>query len=568
MNIYIKKSVAKAIGYAKFKKFDLNEEAWGWKQSAEIALYSLTKEKVTQLKKLLEDNKDVLGVKVLLSDIEVFFSAELDCENKKARTCEQFASFLTKYLMGVDGHRIYERHGEEQWLAYYVNEVKYYPKQVHQESTTPAHVVLEGIYEEFGGKREEHWTFWADDCVGITVKTALAKFSLQSETKELRETYLRQLKQFGFLTERIGHQVYARGTGTDDLDGNNKDHNNRWWSNRTNVIQMERPAPTRCVVDVFYEDPATDRNERNRVHVDHWFWQNKKRSMRFDDDAEEEFGEDTDDRAEPEIPIHPMVAVFDMSKHLRLRVHVDYLEDYIYEPKLSEKLIIPDDHKNLIHMLVEHKDADFTDLVKGKSGGAVVLLCGKPGVGKTLTAEVYAETEQRALYSVQCSQLGVDPESIEDELLKVFARARRWNAITLLDEADVYVQQRGESLEHNAIVGVFLRVLEYQSSVLFLTTNRANDIDDAIASRCIARIVYDIPSKGDQGLIWKVLARQNKANLTDDAIRKIVEECGMHSGRDIKNLLKLAMLLKPGQPINSETINYVKRFKPTTEEVA
>ena len=38
----------------------------------------------------------------------------------------------------------------------------------------------------------------------------------------------------------------------------------------------------------------------------------------------------------------------------------------------------------------------------------------------------------------------------------------------------------------NAVVGVFLRVLEYFNGLLFLTTNRIDDIDEAIVSRCIA----------------------------------------------------------------------------------
>ena len=97
---------------------------------------------------------------------------------------------------------------------------------------------------------------------------------------------------------------------------------------------------------------------------------------------------------------------------------------------------------------------------------------------------------QRPLYSVQCSQLGLEPADLERELLKIFTRAARWNAILLLDEADVYIHRRGSDIQQNAIVGVFLRVLEYYSGVMFLTTNRAELVDDAIASRCLARIDY------------------------------------------------------------------------------
>src|SRR3546814_2642760 len=53
-----------------------------------------------------------------------------------------------------------------------------------------------------------------------------------------------------------------------------------------------------------------------------------------------------------------------------------------------------------------------------------------------------------------------------------------------LDEADVYIRCRDNDLEHNAIVAEFLRTLEYFNGLLFMTTNRINDVDDAILSRC------------------------------------------------------------------------------------
>jgi len=205
--------------------------------------------------------------------------------------------------------------------------------------------------------------------------------------------------------------------------------------------------------------------------------------------------------------------------------------------------------------------------VHGKAGGAVVLLAGPPGTGKTLTAEVYAEAEGRALYSIQCSQLGTDPDELEDELLKVFARSKRWNAVMLLDEADVYVHERGNDLQQNAIVGVFLRVLEYQDSVLFLTTNRPDDVDDAIASRCIARLTYAIPTGPEQKRIWEVLA--DASGLPDGQldVAGIVAAHPTLSGRDVKNLLKLARLINP-ERIDAETIRFVQQFKPTKGQAA
>ena len=169
------------------------------------------------------------------------------------------------------------------------------------------------------------------------------------------------------------------------------------------------------------------------------------------------------------------------------------------------------------------------------------------------------------MYSVQASQLGINPEHLEEELLLVLRRASRWNAIMLLDEADVYVHERGNDLDQNAIVGVFLRVLEYHTSILFLTTNRSDIVDDAIASRCIARIDYPYPSKEDQKRIWHVLSESSGIKLDEEVIDGFVEKKNKFSGRDIKNLLKLSNLraISDEKAITVKDIEYVAQFNPT-----
>ena len=169
------------------------------------------------------------------------------------------------------------------------------------------------------------------------------------------------------------------------------------------------------------------------------------------------------------------------------------------------------------------------------------------------------------MYSIQASQLGIDPLELEKELKLILRRASRWNAVLLLDEADVYVGQRGTDLIQNAIVGVFLRVLEYHSSLMFLTTNRPEIVDDAIASRCIARIDYSYPSAEDQVKIWTVLSQTSDIKLSDETIKEIVNIHNKFSGRDIKNMLKLANLqaVSRNENLGLKHVTYVKRFSPT-----
>jgi AAA+ superfamily predicted ATPase len=138
-----------------------------------------------------------------------------------------------------------------------------------------------------------------------------------------------------------------------------------------------------------------------------------------------------------------------------------------------------------------------------------------------------------------------------------------------LDEADVYIRQRGDDLEQNAMVGVFLRTLEYYAGVMFMTTNKPESVDDAIASRCIARVTYAIPNAEDQEKIWKALTDTAKVKIEEKEMKKILEKHMSLSGRDIKNLLKLAIMISMSKkvPITAELINIVKRFKPTIDEI-
>jgi SpoVK/Ycf46/Vps4 family AAA+-type ATPase len=160
-------------------------------------------------------------------------------------------------------------------------------------------------------------------------------------------------------------------------------------------------------------------------------------------------------------------------------------------------------------------------------------------VGKTLTAEVYAEVTGRPLYRVHSGQLGLSVGAMETALKDALTRAQRWGAVMLIDEADVYIRKRSDDIAANAVVGVFLRVLEYFDGLLFLTTNRIADIDEAILSRCIALIRYHAPDQAARERIWRVMAQLFALELDDAMVTTLAAGYPHASGRDIKGLAKL-----------------------------
>ena len=82
-------------------------------------------------------------------------------------------------------------------------------------------------------------------------------------------------------------------------------------------------------------------------------------------------------------------------------------------------------------------------------------------MGKTLTAEVYAEQTQRPLYVLELGELGTNVRRSRRTCSRVFTRVARWNAVLQFDECEIFLAQRGEDLERSAIVGSFLRLLDY-----------------------------------------------------------------------------------------------------------
>ena len=159
--------------------------------------------------------------------------------------------------------------------------------------------------------------------------------------------------------------------------------------------------------------------------------------------------------------------------------------------------------------------------------------------------------------------LGTDAEAIAQNLQRVFQMARRWGCVLLLDEADVFVVRRGNDIEQNAIVAEFLRSLEYFDGLMFMTTNRPDDIDEAIISRCAAIIDYEIPSATDIRRVWQVLADQFNASMSASLLEALPATFPSIAPRDVKMLLRLAMRVSAAtnEPLSLDTLRRCAMFR-------
>jgi hypothetical protein len=120
-------------------------------------------------------------------------------------------------------------------------------------------------------------------------------------------------------------------------------------------------------------------------------------------------------------------------------------------------------NKHIIHcLLTDHfntkqarKKGEIAsqDPIPGKGHNLVFLLHGPPGVGKTATVEAVAQKYRKPLFAITSGDLGSTPDAVESSLNEIFHLANVWDCVLLLDEADVFLEEREKSdLKRNAVV--------------------------------------------------------------------------------------------------------------------
>ncbi|KAK4149361.1 P-loop containing nucleoside triphosphate hydrolase protein [Chaetomidium leptoderma] len=257
----------------------------------------------------------------------------------------------------------------------------------------------------------------------------------------------------------------------------------------------------------------------------------------------------------------PWLIGFDLKRKKWGRFLIDKLEDIEWNDKAFDNLVLPGGEKELAWEFVESKansDDAMDDFVREKGRGIIILMFGPPGVGKTYTAEAVAEKARVPLYMVSAGMLGTSPETVEAALTDALELCRLWNAMLLLDEADIFLGARlDDSLTRNELVAIFLTKLEYYQGILFLTTNRFSRIDHAFQSRVDLFLPYHDLDAHARKQVWQNffdhLGRDKFDVSADDLDRLSTLPL---NGREIKNLIKSAQLLsaRSGGKVTAERL--------------
>lgn len=422
-------------------------------------------------------------------------------------------------------------------------------------------------------------TYYSDSIKKKTVLQLLNERGYYVESPEMYDSYIKDRNIFDKYVGDIGKQFTASGHCMKvDL----KSEYYYWWSSTNDWYKLVTDGTE---PNVIVDNPESESEKAIKTQTGDSWWSSYNDDEDEEEVVEETKGEEDDDNEEDDddddikkkkptekkpvikkysyaVPYHPYLICYNTLTDVHVKIHIGNLKEYKYNRSLRDKLILPQDDGELLDLLCTFTEDLSEDIISGKSGGIIVLNTGIAGTGKTLTAEVFSEFMGRPLYKIQSSQLGVDVKDLDKKLRTILQRAIRWNAILLIDEADVYIRSRGKDIQQNAIVGVFLRLLEYFSGILFMTSN-LDDIDDAIVSRATAHINYDYPTKDNLRKIWKILTTQFGVDISEEVIDDFCNKMdNKMTGRDVKNISKLAKIYTTkSTAVDVETLLKISKFK-------
>ena len=186
--------------------------------------------------------------------------------------------------------------------------------------------------------------------------------------------------------------------------------------------------------------------------------------------------------------------------------------------------------------------------------------------------ECIANFLERPLMVLTTTDIGTKPEDVEENLTRNFKVARNWNAVLLIDEADVFVANRSiEDLHRSSLVASmpnnlseieicglvsrparstlancrsgFLHALEFYDGLLFLTTNRVGTFDDVIMSRVHIQMFYPDLNAEQRHTVWNNFIHKLEAERPLMQVKYAVKEYLRSSemkdfemnGREIRN---------------------------------
>lgn len=201
---------------------------------------------------------------------------------------------------------------------------------------------------------------------------------------------------------------------------------------------------------------------------------------------------------------------------LQSRQQMDHLAQRIESAATWDDLILPQAQKATLEDIAAHLRQrlkvyqEWGFAAKSQRGlGITAMFSGISGTGKTLAAEVLAQTLQLDLYKIDLSTIvSKYIGETEKNLSRVFDAAETGGAILLFDEADALFGKRNEVKDShdryaNIEVSYLLQRMESYRGLAILTTNLPDAIDRAFLRRIRFIVSFPFPDQVEREAIWQ-----------------------------------------------------------------
>jgi hypothetical protein len=198
------------------------------------------------------------------------------------------------------------------------------------------------------------------------------------------------------------------------------------------------------------------------------------------------------------------------------RAPLDALAQRVATKAAWDDLVLPSIQIDLLREIashVKHRAQVYEDwgfaAGSGRGLGLCALFWGASGTGKTMAAEVLANTLELDLFRIDLSAMvSKYIGETEKNLRQIFDAAEESGAILLFDEADALFGKRSEVKDShdryaNIEVGYLLQRLEAFRGLAVLTTNLRESLDSAFSRRIRFNVEFPFPDSQMRAKIWQ-----------------------------------------------------------------
>ncbi|EAY26521.1 ATP-binding protein [Microscilla marina] len=252
---------------------------------------------------------------------------------------------------------------------------------------------------------------------------------------------------------------------------------------------------------------------------------------------------------------------------------LDFPATLLQTNKTFDDLVLPDKIIKQLHGPMNYIRNYEKLMQKEDTGGKikpgyVILLYGKPGTGKTMTASVMGNYLGIEVYYLNLSRVvSKYIGETEKNLEKVFNRLEKKLCILFVDEADALFGKRTEVKDSkdryaNQEVAYLLQRVERFSGVVILATNHDENMDEAFTRRILTHIHVPLPDTNACRLLWERSIPASFKYEYKALPQQLGDEFAL-TGGNISNIIKQACL--KAEDLGTDILSYEDHLKEFIE---